>query len=320
MYVDASYDTISRMKTISFVVPCKDEADTVEKYYDAMTALWEEKGVSSRYLLEILYIDDGSTDGTGDLIRAISARDERVRFTCFSRNFGKEAAIFCGLKQAGGDAVIVMDADLQHPPAIVPELLAKWEEGYTIVEGVKENRGRERISYGLFANLFYNLLSRSTGQDMRGSSDFKLLDRKAVDTLNSLSERSTFFRALTYWIGYRSAQVKYRVDKRVGGKSKWDRKALFLYALTDLTSFSSAPLYLIGIVGALVLLIGLGLGVDAVISYARGESVGGYTSLILLITLAVGGIMLSLGIIAVYIAKMYTEIKNRPRYIIDEKK
>ncbi len=301
-------------------MPCKDEVDTVEKHYDAINALWEENGFSSRYEMEIVYIDDGSADGTGELIRALAARDQRVHFTCFSRNFGKEAAIFCGLKQAGGDAVIVMDADLQHPPAVIPELLAKWEEGYLVVEGVKEFRGREKRSYSFFAKLFYHLLSRSTGRDMRGSSDFKLLDRKAVDTLNALPERGTFFRALTYWIGYRSVQVNYNVSERAAGKSKWNRRTLFWYALMNLTAFSCAPLYLIGIVGAFVLLIGLGLGLDAIISYVRGEAVGGYTSLVLLVTLAVGGIMLSLGIIAVYVAKMYMEIKNRPRYIIDEQK
>ena len=308
------------MKKISVVVPCFNEAEVIEKYYDAMTSMWEEAGLAAPYTPEYIFINDGSADSTGDLIRALSERDGHVRYTSFSRNFGKEAAIFCGLKQAGGDAVVVMDADLQHPPATVPLMIEKWEEGFAVVEGKKRRRGREKRSHGLFAGLFYMLISRMTGFEMSDSSDFKLLDRRAVDSLNSLTERSTFFRALSYWMGYRSVSVVYDVAERAGGKSKWTGRSLTWYALVNLTSFTYAPLYLIGIVGLIILLIGIGLGIDAIVSYIGGKAVGGYPSLVLLITLATGGIMFSLGIISVYIAKMYTELKHRPRYIIDEQK
>ena len=311
---------IDSMKTISIVVPCYNEEATIRLFYETILSLWQEQTLAEDYTPEFVFVDDGSKDETGVIIRALSETDDRVRFTAFSRNFGKEAAIFCGLKQATGDAVIVMDADLQHPPAIIPDMLEKWKQGYEIVEGVKSDRGREKRSYHLFSRLFYSLISRMTGFDMAGSSDYKLLGRRAVDALNQLPERATFFRALSYWIGFKSASVHYKVAERSAGKSKWTGRSLFAYAIENLTSFTYAPLRIIGLVGILILCIGIGLGIDAIISYCRGQSVGGYPSLIILLTLATGGILLSLGIIAIYIAKMYTELKNRPRYIIDEQK
>lgn len=308
------------MKKISIVVPCYNEEATIDKFHSAIKKLWENKQTADSYELELIFINDGSTDTTRGMIEKLSETDPCVRYTSFSRNFGKEAAIFCGLKQATGDAVIVMDSDLQHPVSAIPEMLGKWEEGYDIVEGIKLNRGRESRSHGLFAGLFYKLISSMVGFDMAGSSDYKLMDRKVVDTLNSLPEKATFFRALSYWVGYRQTTVKYEVADRIAGESKWSGISLLKYAVSNLTSFTYAPLHLIAIVGAIIILIGVGLGIDAIISYFHGESVGGYPSLVILITLATGGIMLSLGIIAVYIAKMYAEIKGRPRYIIDKQK
>ncbi len=310
----------SSMKKISVVVPCYNEEATIAEFHNTVSSLWKKEHMSDKYELELLFINDGSSDSTHSIISSLSEKDKNVRYTSFSRNFGKEAAIFCGLKQATGDAVIVMDSDLQHPPATMIEMISKWEEGFDIVEGVKSNRGKESRSHGLFAGLFYKMISRMVGFDMAGSSDYKLIDRKAVDTLNSLPEKATFFRALSYWIGFNQTVVKYEVADRVAGESKWSGLSLLKYAVSNLTSFTYAPLHLIAIVGSIIILIGFGLGVDAIISYIHGESVGGYPSLVILITLATGGIMLSLGVIAVYIAKMYSEIKGRPRYIIDKQK
>ncbi len=308
------------MKKISIVVPCYNEEATIDKYHNAIKSLWEGSRISDRYELELIFINDGSSDNTHSMIEQLSKGDPCVHYTSFSRNFGKEAAIFCGLKQATGEAVIVMDSDLQHPVSAIPEMLEKWEESYEIVEGIKLGRGKESKSHGIFAGLFYKLISHMVGFDMAGSSDYKLMDRKVVDTLNTLPEKSTFFRALSYWVGYKQTSVRYEVADRVGGVSKWSGVSLIKYAVSNLTSFTYAPLHLIAIVGAVIILIGVALGIDAIISYFHGESVGGYPSLVILITLATGGIMLSLGIIAVYIAKMYAEIKGRPRYIIDEQK
>lgn len=308
------------MQKVSIVVPCYNEEATIKEFHKAITSLWNESELKANYSPEIIFIDDGSTDKTYDSILSLSEFDDGIRYTSFSRNFGKEAAIFCGLKQATGDAVIVMDADLQHPPAVIPQMLSKWQDGYEIVEGIKSHRGKESRSHGLMAGAFYKIMSKMIGYDMSGSSDYKLMDRKVVDTLNSLSEKATFFRALSYWVGYRSTTVEYEVADRIAGKSKWSGVSLFKYAVKNITSFTYSPLYLIGIVGAVIMLIGMGLGIDAIISYFKGIAVGGYPSLVLLITLATGAVMLSLGIIAVYIARMYNEIKNRPRYIIDKQK
>ncbi len=311
---------VTDMKKISIVVPCYNEEATVEQYHNTVADLWDSSHLSEHYLRELIFINDGSSDNTRDLIMRLSERDQTVRYTFFSRNFGKEAAIFCGLKQATGDAVVVMDCDLQHPPAAMVEMISKWEEGFDIVEGIKSTRGKESRSHGFFAGLFYKMISRMVGFDMAGSSDYKLMDRKVVDTLNTLPEKATFFRALSYWVGYRQATVLYEVADRVGGESKWSGISLIKYAVSNLTSFTYAPLHLIAIVGTVIILIGIGLGIDAIISYFQGESVGGYPSLVILITLATGGIMLSLGVIAIYIAKMYSELKGRPRYVVDEQK
>lgn len=305
------------MKKVSVVVPCYNEEETIEKFHQAISELWA--GIKD-YELELLFVDDGSKDKTLDLIHNLATKDENVRYCSFSRNFGKEAAIFCGLKQATGDSVVVIDADLQHPVATIVDMIAKWEDGYDVVEGIKSNRGKESVSHGLFARLFYKLIGKMVGFDMNNSSDFKLIDRKVVDALNELEERVTFFRALTFWVGFKSTTVEYDVHARAAGVTKWSSRSLFKYAVYNLTSFSYAPLYCILWVGAIVIIIGVILGIDAIISYFMNQAVGGYPSLVILILLATGAIMTSLGIIAIYIARMFEEIKGRPRYFIRESK
>ncbi|MBQ0027879.1 MAG: glycosyltransferase [Lachnospiraceae bacterium] len=305
------------MKKISIVVPCYNEEETITKFHDAIHKLWED---INNYELELLFIDDGSSDKTLELIRSLAQTDTSVRYSSFSRNFGKEAAIFCGLKQATGDSVVVIDADLQHPVSTITDMIGKWEEGYDVIEGIKSNRGKESVSHGLMAKLFYKLIGKMVGFDMNNSSDFKLIDRKVVDALNHLEEKVTFFRALTFWVGFKSTYVEYDVHERAGGSTKWNSRSLMKYAIYNLTSFSYAPLYCILWVGAIVIFIGFLLGIDAIISYIQGQAVGGYPSIVILIILSVGAIMTSLGIIAVYIARMFEEIKGRPRYIVREDK
>lgn len=308
------------MKRISVIVPCYNEESTIELFYETITAMWSnDEKLNNNYELELQFIDDGSKDKTYPLIKALSQKDNRVHFSSFSRNFGKEAAMFCGLRQSTGDGVVMIDADLQHPIETIKDMINKWEEGFDVIEGIKATRGKEAKSHGLFANLFYKLISQMTGFDMKNSSDFKFLDRKVVDVLDSFTEKETFFRALTFWSGFKSTSVEYEVHERVAGSSKWSTKSLIKYAFRNLTSFTFTPLYIIAFMGIIVMLIGIVLGIDAVITYFLGKAVGGYPSLIVLIVLATGAILLSLGIIAVYIAKMFQEIKNRPRYIIQDK-
>lgn len=305
------------MKKLSVIVPCYNEEESIELFYDSIIRMWSEKdSIYSKYQLELVLINDGSKDGTDEIVKELSGNDSRVRYTSFARNFGKEAAIFCGLKQATGEAAVIIDADLQHPLATIGDMLKKWEEGYEIVEGVKADRGNESKSHGLVANLFYKIISKLTGFDMKNSSDFKLISRRVIDTLNDMTEKETFFRALTFWTGYKSTSVSYEVQDRVAGCSKWSTKSLISYAVKNIIAFTYTPLYLIFFAGIVVLLLGIGFGIDALITFIKGEAVGGYPSLVLIITIATGGIMLSLGIIATYIAKIYQEVKNRPKYIV----
>ena len=265
---------------------------------------------------ELLFVDDGSKDATWSEIQRCAAADPHVVGVHFSRNFGKEAAMFAGLETAKGDCVVVIDCDLQHPPEKIVEMYRLWEQGYEVVEGIKADRGEETGFHKFAANSFYSLISRATGMDMASSSDFKLLDRKVVDTLNSLPERNVFFRALSFWVGYRKAEVSYCVQERTVGESKWSTKALVKYAITNITSFSSAPLHLVTGMGVLTLLVALVFGIISLVQKITGVALGGFTTVILLLLFIGSMLMISLGIIGFYLARIYDEIKGRPRYII----
>ena len=265
---------------------------------------------------ELLFVDDGSSDKTWSEISAASEKDSHVVGLHFSRNFGKEAAMFAGLERAKGDCVVVIDCDLQHPPEKIVEMYRLWEQGYEVVEGIKEDRGEETGFHRFAANSFYGLISKATGMDMSSSSDFKLLDRKVVDTLNKMPERSVFFRALSFWVGFKKAEVTYCVQERTEGVSKWSTRSLVRYALTNITSFSSAPLHIVTVLGVIMLAVSVIMGVIALVQKLCGVALGGFTTVILLLLFASSIIMISLGIIGYYIAKIYDEIKGRPRYII----
>ena len=265
---------------------------------------------------ELLFIDDGSRDGTWAQINEAAEKDSHVVGVHFSRNFGKEAAMFAGLEQARGDCCVVIDCDLQHPPEKIVEMYRLWEQGYEVVEGIKEDRGEESGLHKFAANSFYGLISKATGMDMSSSSDFKLLDRKVVDTLNSLPERNVFFRALSFWVGYKKTSVSYCVQERTEGVSKWSTKSLIKYALTNISSFSSAPLHIVTVLGFIMLAVAFVLGIIALVQKISGVALGGFTTVILLLLFSASVIMISLGIIGYYIARIYDEIKGRPRYII----
>ncbi len=267
---------------------------------------------------ELIFVDDGSRDGTWAAICAAQESDRRVTGVRFSRNFGKEAAIFAGLKVARGECCAVMDCDLQHPPEKLVEMYRLWQEGYEVVEGVKESRGEESGTHAFAANAFYRIISRASKLDLADSSDFKLLDRKVVDTLNAMPERGVFFRALSYWVGFRRTTVPYAVGKRLAGESKWSTRALIRYALVNITSFSAAPMQVVTWIGALFSLFAVILGIQTLVNKLSGVAADGFTTVILLQLLGCGLIMISLGIIGFYIARIYEEIKGRPRYIIAE--
>ena len=265
---------------------------------------------------ELLFVDDGSHDRTWEEIRRCSKDDRHVVGVHFSRNFGKESAMFAGLEQARGDCVVVMDCDLQHPPEKIVEMYRLWEEGYEVVEGIKEDRGEESAFHKFASNSFYSLISRATGMDMAASSDFKLLDRKVVDTLNALPERNVFFRALSFWVGFKKAEVRYRVQERTEGVSKWSTKSLIKYAVTNIASFSSAPLHMVTVMGVLTLLVAVVFGIISLVQKIMGVAQPGFTTVILLLLIIGSFLMISLGIIGYYLARISDEIKGRPRYII----
>lgn len=305
------------MDRISIVAPCYNEEESLDYFYEAITKLGEQLGQAE---LEIILVDDGSKDHTYEKMCALHEKDDRIKCISFSRNFGKEAAIFSGLRGGSGDCFVVMDADLQHPPETILQMYAYWKEGYEVVEGIKESRGKESGFHRCLAGLFYGAISKIMHVDMRNSSDFKLMDKRVAEAVCSLTEKNTFFRALAYWVGFKSVTVSYEVKERVAGKTKWSYWKLGTYAVKNLISFTNAPLQVVTVIGAFFLLIGAIWGVDAVLSWIQGRAVGGYPSLVLLIIIATGGIMVSLGIIGAYIAKIYDEIKNRPQYIIRDKK
>ena len=297
---------------LSVILPSYNEEKMIAKATARMAEILQPEKID----YELLFIDDGSRDGTWAQINEAAEKDSHVVGVHFSRNFGKEAAMFAGLEQARGDCCVVIDCDLQHPPEKIVEMYRLWEQGYEVVEGIKEDRGEESGLHKFAANSFYGLISKATGMDMSSSSDFKLLDRKVVDTLNSLPERNVFFRALSFWVGYKKTSVSYCVQERTEGVSKWSTKSLIKYALTNISSFSSAPLHIVTVLGFIMLAVAFVLGIIALVQKISGVALGGFTTVILLLLFSASVIMISLAIIGYYIARIYDEIKGRPRYII----
>lgn len=297
---------------LSVILPSYNEEKMIAKVTERMAEILQPEKID----YELLFIDDGSRDNTWAQINEAAGKDSHVVGVHFSRNFGKEAAMFAGLEQAKGDCCVVIDCDLQHPPEKIVEMYRLWEQGYEVVEGIKEDRGEESGLHKFAANSFYGLISKATGMDMSSSSDFKLLDRKVVDTLNSLPERNVFFRALSFWVGYKKTSVSYCVQERTEGVSKWSTKSLIKYALTNISSFSSAPLHIVTVLGFIMLAVAFVLGIIALVQKISGVALGGFTTVILLLLFSASVIMISLGIIGYYIARIYDEIKGRPRYII----
>lgn len=296
---------------LSVIIPAYNEEKCIKTAYHTIQALLKENGIAG----EFIFVDDGSADQTYEMIRQLAEEEENVVGLHFSRNFGKEAAISAGLAAVSGECAVVIDCDLQHPPEKIIEMYRLWEEGYEIVEGIKRERGREKKLHGLGAKAFYAVISRMAGFDMANSSDFKLLDRKVVDVLNKMPERG-FFRAISFWVGYKKATVEYDVMERVAGASKWSTWGLLKYALSNITSYSTAPMQIVTVLGAVMLVISVLLGVWTLIDKFLGRAAEGFTTVII-ITIFIGSIiMISLGIMGYYIARIYEEIQGRPQYIV----
>ena len=299
---------------LTVVLPSYNEEASVPRAAQTITALLSEAEICH----ELLFVDDGSRDKTWAAIGKAAKEYPAVRGVRFSRNFGKEAAIFAGLAQAKGDCVVVMDCDLQHPPEKIIEMYRLWQNGAQVVEGVKSNRGKENPLHTFAAKGFYSIISRATRIDMSRASDFKLLDRRAVDTLLAMREKNAFFRALSSWIGFETAQVEFEVQPRMDGESKWSFLSLVRYAVTNIVSFTTAPLQLVTLMGAGVFVASVVLGVWSLWQKFTGQALEGFTTVILLQLIIGSALMFCLGIIGYYIAKIYEEIKDRPRYILSQ--
>ncbi|SDA65689.1 dolichol-phosphate mannosyltransferase [Lachnospiraceae bacterium G11] len=302
------------MALLSVILPSYNEKGNIANTAKVLS----ETLTNAEIEYELIFVSDGSTDGTYEAIQEESKKNSKVKGLEFSRNFGKEASIFAGLSVACGDACIVMDCDLQHPADIVPKMYKLWEEGFEIVEGVKSSRGKEGIFHKAFAGIFYGIMSKLIKMDMKNSSDFKLIDRKVVNVLLELKEHNTFFRALTFWAGFKTTTISYDVAERQYGTSKWSFRSLFRYAILNATSFSTLPLQLITHMGIICIVFSIILGIQTLVKYFMGHAMEGFTTVILLILIVGGFVMLSLGIVGHYLARIYEEVKGRPKFIIKQ--
>lgn len=300
---------------LSVVIPAYNEEPMINKTADTICRILNQEKIAH----ELVFVNDGSKDQTWTEIGRAAKEYPSVRGVCLSKNFGKESAIFAGLSESKGECVVVMDCDLQHPPDKIVEMYRKWEEGYEIVEGVKQSRGKESRLHALAARCFYHFISEATDIDMTHASDFKLLDRKAVNVLLNIPEKNAFFRALSSWVGFRSTNVAYDVQERDAGESKWSTRALIRYAITNITSFTTLPMQIVTFFGIIMLGMGVILSIQALYQKIVGAALGGFTTVIILQCFSSSVIMISLGIIGYYIAKIFEEVQGRPRFIISER-
>lgn len=266
---------------------------------------------------ELILVDDGSTNNSWNEISDLANEYDTICAIALSRNFGKESALCAGLDNVHGGCSICIDSDMQHPPEIIPKMYDLWlNEGYEVVEGVKNARIKENPLYRLCANGFYGILRRVSGIDLENASDFRLLDRTALNAWKSMPEKETFFRGMSSWIGFKRTQVYFDVAEREIGTSKWSLKSLTKLAVNAITSYSSVPLYFSTCFGLLFLVFFVGMIVQTLYMKLSGHAQTGFTTVIIL-QLIIGSItMINMGIIGIYIKKIYEEVKNRPRYII----
>ena len=305
---------------LSIIIPAYNEEKTIQICYEKINSLFTTNITNYITSYELIFVDDGSTDTTWTLIKKLMLHDANVHGIKFSRNFGKESAIFAGLEKAQGDCAILMDCDLQHPPDFIMKMLSSYKEGYQIVRCVKKHRNKEsllrRISNSLFFS-FFNFFD-SAQLNIVNVSDFQLIDRKAIEYILKFQETSLFFRGISAYVGFRVKDIEFDVPERIAGKSKWTYKTLFDYALSNMTAFSSKPLQIVTFNGLILLFLAIILTIRTLYVYYIDAAAPGITTVIILLLFIGSMLMISLGIIGFYIGKIFDEVKRRPRYIIDE--
>lgn len=298
---------------ISIIIPLYNEGANLRAFLSDVTAALE----AADCLFELILIDDGSPDDTWKAISEEADLLPGIRAVRLSRNFGKELALCAGLERARGDAIILMDGDGQHPPALLPNMLRLWQTtGADIVEAVKIKRGPESLSGKFGALLFYVILNKLSGFDLRGASDFKLMNRKAINAWLEMRERNVFFRGMTAWLGFTTVRIPFEVVPRSAGKSSWSYLKRLRLAITGLTAFSSFPLQLVTLAGGIFFVFAILLGAQTLYLKLAGRAVSGFATVILLELIIGSSLMISLGIVGEYLARIYEEVKGRPRYVV----
>lgn len=307
------------MKKISVIIPMYYEEEVAEECYKRMTSVLQN---IENYDYEIICINDGSRDKTLSILENLAIRDKKLKILSFSRNFGHQCAVTAGLKYVTGDAIVIIDADLQDPPELIPEMLKLWEAGNDVIYGKRKTRDGESVFKLFTAKMFYKTLNALSDVEIpKDTGDFRLVDRKVVDTINSLPEHNKFLRGLFSWVGYKQIPFQYERKERFAGKTKYPLKKMLKLASDGIISFSTKPLKIVGGLGIISIVISFILLIYALISYIfkLNNLSAGWTSLMLGITFFSGVQLLSLWIMSEYIARIYDESKNRPQYIIEKK-
>jgi glycosyltransferase involved in cell wall biosynthesis len=302
-------------RLVSVIIPLYKEGSHLGAFLSDLKSALDQ----TRHPFEIVLVDDGSPDDTWERIKEEARTLPNLGALRLSRNFGKELALCAGLERARGDAVVVMDGDGQHPPSLLPLMIEKWEmSGADIVQAVKIKRGRESLTGKLGALLFYLILNKLSGFELKGASDFKLMNRKAVNAWLAMRERNVFFRGMTAWMGFSTVRIPFEVAARRAGKSGWSYFKRWKLALVGITTFSSFPLHLVTFAGVIFFLFAVGLGIQTLYLKLVGRAFTGFATVILLELIIGSLLMISLGIIGEYLARIYEEVKGRPRYLVAE--
>ena len=308
------------MSELTVIVPCKNEEEAIPLFYDELvrsTVFLEKRGIG----LKVVFIDDGSDDGTVSAVRGLHERDERVHLISFSRNFGKEAAMYAGLKAADSDYAVIMDADLQDPPSLLEEMFSYIDEGYDSVATRRVTRKGEPPVRSFFARRFYKLMKKLSDADiMDGARDYRLMTRQYIDAVLSMTEYNRFTKGIFGWVGYKTKWIDFENVDRAAGTTKWSFWGLVAYSLEGITAFSTKPLVLSSMIGVLLCFISFVMILFIIVRWLLfGDPVDGWPSLMTVIVFVGGLQFFCTGILGQYIAKAYLEVKNRPLYLKDEK-
>lgn len=307
------------MKKVSVVIPMYYEEEVAEECYKRVSKTLKEL---KEYEYEIIFVNDGSQDKTLKILEEIARKDSNVKVISFSRNFGHQAAVTAGIKEVTGDAIVIMDADLQDPPELIPDMLKYWEQGNEIIYGTRKTRKGESAFKLLTAKMFYKTLNALSDVEIpKDTGDFRLVDRKVIDVINNMPEHNKFLRGLFSWVGFKQMSYEYERQGRVAGKTKYPLKKMLKLASDGIISFSTKPLKLLGTLGVLSIVISVIILIYALISYAfkLNNLSAGWTSIMVAITFFAGVQLLSIWIMSEYIGRIYEETKKRPQYIVDKK-